>query len=699
MNLVEHLIYIYQMNFYKLCELVKNTSLPRTKLQWEYSSDTFKSWLMSEITKDLANDLTKWQRDNTENLPFKDLFPKGQIEIGDELKAEMYPTTRIVVPFTAAPEATSILNKIKQNGLNANFENGTITIPKKDKEIQMRLGKFVLDKKSPFSEDEKKWWIKSGNPIPELEATKNKEDYTIIVSRNPIDIARMSDHDGWTSCHAPHREYFQCAVADAKGAGVVGYVVKKKDLNKIHLQDPEIFGDKKRGIPGVNPISRLRLRKFVHKEDGYDLAVPENRMYGKQFPGMIDSLRDWALQKQLPKIEKYGTPEEWKNSLSGKQRPRMDDFQLMGGSYQDTKGSKLFNYMFGDDLDHGEADYGGEDEHQNMVDQMQEEVDLIERDYRHSFKICSFYASVEGDEGNNPFVYYSGTIDLSVPDEFMINSGPRTMGDTQEPDYWKKTKAITEAIRKWARDNDIYGINDIDINGGDVRINIYDEGGNNDPDSLRSFLNHDLSYIDRKADELNAGLYNLFVQLGLARQNKVNYISNNWDEHPHQFQNFEWEGEEPAVMVSIKNPISLPAPPNSTAGYQHEYSYWQEQFKKSLMAELTAWADKILAAKQSQRGLFQDPEFRYTPKPPFSKEFRITPEITLKQQQAGDPAKLQNVEMHMSIAFEPFSKDEDVNDAIDFISFLDKNYKNFTTLVGSVYYKWVGNWGKAQPQA
>ena len=26
----------------------------------------------------------------------------------------------------------------------------------------------------------------------------------IIVSRHPIDIARMSDHDRWSSCHAPH---------------------------------------------------------------------------------------------------------------------------------------------------------------------------------------------------------------------------------------------------------------------------------------------------------------------------------------------------------------------------------------------------------------------------------------------------------------------------------------------------------------
>jgi len=675
------------MKFFEVSELVKKTPLPRTKLQWEYNDDTFKSWLMSEITSKLARELDQWHRDNAEELPFDDLF-KGkhvsQREKDDETISEIHPVTRRVVPFTVAPEAVSILNKIHQNGWVLDLNDGTVTIPKKGQEAnyrKMRLGKVVLDKKSPFTEEEKKWWIGSGNPIPELEATKNKEDYAIVVSRNPIDIVRMSDHDGWTSCHAPSREYFQCAVSDAKGAGAVAYVVKKEDLNKVDLQDPEIFGDSKRGVPGVKPVSRLRLRKFVHKKEGYDLAVPEDRMYGKQFPGMVESLRDWALKSQQGKLKG--------------QRPSMDEFELMGGSYQDTLGSELFNHLFGDDLDSGEAEYGGEDEHHRMAEQMQNEVDRIEREYQNKFKICSFYATVEDADGH-PYVHYSGTVGLSIPDELMVNPGPRTMGDSDEPGFWDKRRKIHDAIKQWARDNDIYGINDIDISGGDVRIDLYDEGGNNDPDSFRSFLANELTDIDENRDKLNAGIYNLFIQLGLAKQNKVNYISNNWDEHPHQFQNFTWEGEEPAVMVSIKQPIFLPEPPHSaTAGYQHEYGYWQEQFKKTLMEQLTAWGDKIFAARQAQGSLFQDPEFKYKPKPPFSKEFRIKPEIRLAPQASGtDPAKLQNMEMHMNLNFEPFSKDEDVNDAIDFISFLDKNYQKFVALVHQVYYKWTGNWGK-----
>jgi hypothetical protein len=161
------------MNFFEISELVKNTPLPKTKLQWEYSDDTFKSWLMSEITKAVAKDLTQWQNDNSEELPFSDLFPKErfvpQQELGDKMTAESYPVTRRVVPFSVAPEAVSILNKIHQNGWVANLEDGTVIMPKKGQEAnyrKMRLGKVVLDKKSPFSEEEKKWWINSGNPMP-----------------------------------------------------------------------------------------------------------------------------------------------------------------------------------------------------------------------------------------------------------------------------------------------------------------------------------------------------------------------------------------------------------------------------------------------------------------------------------------------------------------------------------------------------
>ena len=667
------------MNFYGLHELVQSVSIPRLRLQWDYNTDTFKSWLMSEITKDLAKELDQWAYQNKEELPFQSLFANE--------KSDKYVPTRTIIPFSADPRALSILEKIKQAGLTIDFKAGTVTSGKRT----IRLGKYILSKISPFDEQEKEWWNHAGQAAAELEATHHKEQYAIIVSRNPIDVVRMSDHDGWTSCHStpdryPSPNYFHCAISDAKGAGAIAYVVKKDDLAKIDLQEPKIFQDKKRHIDGVSPVSRVRLRKFVHKKDGYDLAVPENRTYGKKFPGLEDSVREWVLKAQQDKLQ-------------GK-RPRMKEFELMGGSYQDTEGGDLFNYLFGDDLDDGDADYGGEDDHQNMADQMEEEVNQIEREFRNKFTICSFYASVE-DDGDHPYVSYSGTINLEIPDELMLPQKNKLNHDsvkwTETPEYKAR-----EAVRKWAKENDIYTINDVEINGNEVRIDIYDEDGM-DVDSFRSFLDNTLTDIDKKADELTASLYHLFVDLGLAIENKVKYISNNWDEHPHQFQNFKWEGDDPEVMVSLIQPIQLPPAAKTDGGYQHEYEYWQGQFKQALMKELNTWADKVHANEKQQPNLFQEPEFQPEVKRAFNKDFKIVPEIKIMPGSMmgayGGENNYEKMFLKMTLDFETFSKDEDVEEAIEFVTFLDKNYSKFVQLVQSIYQKvWTANWGKAQPQ-
>lgn len=683
-----------EINFYALHELMSDKLFPKLHLQWEYDNSTFSLWLMSEVAKDLAKELDQWTFHNPEQLPFHDLFAH------EKPTQEHYAATRTVIPFSASPEALSILNKIKQAGLVIDFKAGTVANGKRI----MRLGKYILNKMSPFTYEEREWWNHAGQATAELEATHDNDQYAIVVSRNPIDIVRMSDHDGWTSCHAPGREYFQCAISDAKGAGAIAYVVKKEDLDKVDLQAPEIFKDSKRRIDGVSPISRVRLRKFVHKEDKFDLAVPENRTYGKKFPGLEDSIREWALKTQLPKLEKhgYGTPEEWKATndtlkamwkVMGKQRPRMKDFQLMGGSYQDTQGSELFNYFFDDDLDSGSADYGGEDEYNGMMDQYEEEVEQIEREYRDKFTICSFYASVEDGDGGNPYVSYGGDVTLEIPNELMLPMKNKTNHDsvkwTDTPEYKAR-----ETIRQWARENGIYGINDVDINGNEVRISLYDDNGM-DPDSFRDFLAGTLTDIEDKKDALLASLYHLFVELGFAKENKVKQISNNWDDHPHQFQNFKWEGDDPEVMISLVKPIQLPPAVQNSGGYQYQYSYWQNQFQEALMKELNVWADNVLAAQKQQPNLFQEPEFQINHQRAFSGDFKIMPYILITPTGKGN----NDVVLMMTLSFETFSNDEHVEDAINFITFLDKNYQKFVSLVHNVYNKvWGTNWGKSQPQ-
>lgn len=594
---------------------------------------------MSEVTKDLVKDLDQWMGQNVDQLPFKDLFSNDK-------------ETRVVIPFSVDPTADSVLKKLKQMG-DIDFKAGTVKVGNRS----IRLGKLVLNNRSSFTDSEKQWWNHSGNPIDELKEAERTSDYAIIVSRNPIDIVRMSDHDGWSSCHSPSGSYFSCAIADAKGAGAVAYVIKKSDLQNIKdLQAPEIFADPSRRVPGVTPISRIRLRKFVNKDNGdFDLAVPEDRVYGKQMPGFEESIRQWVLNKQQAKMKKYGG-----------ERPRLKDFQLMGGSYQDSLGSDLFNNLFGDDLDHGEAEYGGEDEGQSMADQMEEEIGMIEDRYRNAFEICSFYASVE-DAGDHPYVSYGGYVHLSVPKELMLPQSEEKESDTVP---WNKRRnyVISRAVREWARENDIYA-EEAEVDGNNVTLMIHDEGGNADPDSFDDFLRYTLKEIDKKKVELRASLYRLFIELGLAKPNKAVSTSSS-----NKFTHFEWDDDSDGITIELKEPILLDGWATGTI---------PEMFKGDLMKALTTWADRILDWEKRQGQLFS-----YEVKKPFSGEFKISPNIRISPVNAwSKPANGLNLKMQMTLNFEPLTQDDHVEDAIGLVTFLDRNYDKFVKLVYDTWHK------------
>ena len=55
------------------------------------------------------------------------------------------------------------------------------------------------------------WWQKNSADLKSA-----KTGSSIIISRSPIDLVRMSDHDGISSCHSPDGSFFKCAIQEAK---------------------------------------------------------------------------------------------------------------------------------------------------------------------------------------------------------------------------------------------------------------------------------------------------------------------------------------------------------------------------------------------------------------------------------------------------------------------------------------------------
>ena len=172
----------------------------------------------------------------------------------------------------------------------------------------------------------------------------NDDNYSIIISRSPIDLLRMSDHvhaDGHKiqSCHSPNGGWFHCAIQEAKTGGAIAYAVKTDDLNDVKLQNKEIFTDIDRKQAGIIPIERLRLRRFTNGDT--ELLIPELRSYPasnylkrKSVPGFKEAVVKWAKEAQQGIISQLDPNKDFK------------DFQLRGGSYQDNEAGDLWSSFF-----------------------------------------------------------------------------------------------------------------------------------------------------------------------------------------------------------------------------------------------------------------------------------------------------------------------------------------------------------------
>ncbi len=115
-------------------------------------------------------------------------------------------------------------------------------IKKTDKTTMSRaIGKLV--KQGKLDDEMLEWWNQKQiyytndnkwEDVQELfDMTSTEHKYSIIVSRAPIDILRMSDIGRITSCHREGGEYFQCAREEARGHGIVAYRLYTDVLEKF----------------------------------------------------------------------------------------------------------------------------------------------------------------------------------------------------------------------------------------------------------------------------------------------------------------------------------------------------------------------------------------------------------------------------------------------------------------------------------
>lgn len=262
---------------------------------------------------------------------------------------------------------------------------------------------------------------------------------TIIISRAPIDVLRMSDFKNIQSCHSPYKNseggggrYWHCAQREAQEGGAIAYLVPGPLPANFDINAPEIFEDPHREVEGLKPSSRIRLRNFYNTEKEYELAVPEVRVYGQDVPGFQEALSSWALEGQEEFFEYDENGENY-------YLPNMENFVMRGGTYRDNPASVLFNKFFDTEEYSGDIRSENPDEEQTIEEQYYEEANQFENEFLE--KLQNVEISVEWQMGETqseddpPFVEWTATISFpygQYEDFYPSNSDIKEIARTVE---------------------------------------------------------------------------------------------------------------------------------------------------------------------------------------------------------------------------------------------------------------------------
>jgi len=354
--------------------------------------------VINEISQKFVDEVKDAVEDK--ELPFNNIF-------GDKL--------RMMVPLRGTGEYSQIIDKISQIKNFSHFDPEKKEVVKKIevdpkygggvKYQKINLGRAISSLNIPEEEKKKMldWFANYSSNIPEME---NMGKYTVVLSRSPIDVLRMSDVGSITSCHSQGGAYFQCAIQEAKTGGPIAYLVKTNDLENIseeEFQYEEIFKDRERGVGGINPISRLRIRRYRNDNDpSISMGIPETRIYGDRVSGFYDTVKNFFKEKQFGETDLDRISSEF----------RKKDWIRTGGSYSDSSDSHIFNQMFDTDTFYGSLEHDSEGENQSRADQFEEEL----RGFQNDVNLQHFSASYDMDnygDGEDP--YYSAYGSLSIP--------------------------------------------------------------------------------------------------------------------------------------------------------------------------------------------------------------------------------------------------------------------------------------------
>jgi hypothetical protein len=478
--------------------------------------------LVNEVSQKFVDEVQDAIADN--ELPFQNIF-------GDKL--------RFVVPLQTDPVLFDILDAVSKikNFAGVDLKSGEVIRKIKldpkygggEKDQKVNIGRAINTLE--IAEEKKKQFL---NFLARYkEALAEETEFSVVISRSPLDVLRMGEIGNTGHCHQQGNMYFKCAVQEAKTGGGIAFIVKTEDIKNLsdeELQYDEIFTDSNRDIDGISAIARLRIRKYNIYKDGTEdfkdleseLAIPEIRTYGNTKPNFYDTVLNFLKGKQPEMNNPNAILQKYKNRDIGK----------AGGSYSDTKDYELFNRAFGGNdfplssnlssinfYDETDPEY---DDVENLADIMDEELQAI--DDRFNLEYSNHGFEVHDD---NDGAYYNawasirfGRFEFSdiVDDDITFNPLDLMMFNPDGAYAWQKStpyafmgkvskaliakKFIIDLKKFLPSGIDIDDVRDIEIDTqGFIRFDLNTDDLGNDTSDYRDILDK-LETMDNNYEEI-----------------------------------------------------------------------------------------------------------------------------------------------------------------------------------------------------
>ena len=361
---------------------------------------------------------------------------------------------------------------------------------------KVSLGKLI---QRIGTDEDKAWWKKNQNDLREMENVRKfflkpylndfdgltRTPNHIIISRHPIDVARMSDFSTTRSCHSEGSSHFNCAIDESRGHGMVAYLVRGPDVDEYDLKNrlnaEEIFGDNAIDLEGPEPISRVRIYKMFNKETGEEFGVVEDRVYGIQVPDFLPSVRRWMVEKQKGEWqdergnfkEGYLNPSEWirvGGDYADQEQGGGQIGDLIALMFEDEPFAELlYDDFHGQSYDHedyyGEAIGDVESEMENAAERVEEIVRVANTDRTGQGKgLITIYGDVEEGWDEMPFyVQGGGSVEFNFEfgEDWLKKEGRTSV--PERDDDWGAVREFEELIHKAFYDYGIYYGSDYQI--------------------------------------------------------------------------------------------------------------------------------------------------------------------------------------------------------------------------------------------